>query len=276
MRFLFLFALLLSACARTITPNTYTLRSESVKFQIIDISDILKEKGVEGTVLIYDEKNNQYYSNDFALAKEKYCPASTFKIANTLVGLETRTILVEHTFRWDGKERDVVNWNQDLSLRDAFQYSCVPCYQDLARQIGVKKMRTTLDSMGYPGMDVRTDNIDQFWLTKDAKISPLEQVDFLKRLNTHSFSLNPETFEAFKKIAIVEDGEKGKLYAKTGLSMMDGKRIDGGWYVGWIQKEKNRIYFATHLTPTDQVNNADFMSSRIDVTISTLNYLYYW
>lgn len=276
MRFILLFVLVLAGCARTITPYTYTLRSENVKFQIIDISDILKEKGVEGTVLIYDEKNNQYYSNDYALAKDKYCPASTFKIANTLVGLETGTIPVDHTFKWDGKERDVVNWNQDLSLRDAFQFSCVPCYQDLARQIGVKKMRTALDSMGYPGMNVRADNVDQFWLTKDSKISPLEQVDFLKRLNTRSFSLKPETLEAFKKIAIVEDGENGKLYAKTGLSMMDGKRIDGGWYVGWIQKEKNRIYFATHITPTKEVSNADFMGARIDVTFSTLDYLNYW
>lgn len=276
MRLLFLFGLILISCARTITPNTYTLRSESVKFQIIDISDILKEKKVEGTVLIYDEKNNQYYSNDYNLAKEKYCPASTFKIANTLVGLETGTINADHTFKWDGKERDIVNWNQDLSLRDAFQYSCVPCYQSLAREIGLKKMKSTLDSIGYPGMDVRADNLDQFWLTSDSKISPLEQVDFLKRLNTKSFNLQATTLSEFKKIAIVEDGEKGKLYAKTGLSMLDGKHMDGGWYVGWIQKEKNRIYFATHLTPTKEVNNADFMSARLDVTYATLSYLYYW
>ncbi|MBU2019858.1 MAG: class D beta-lactamase [Bacteroidetes bacterium] len=278
MRLFILVLIVLAGCARTVTPDTYTLRSESVKFQIIEISDLFRERGVKGSVLVFDEKNNQYYSNDYNLSRKKYIPASTFKIANTLIGLE-RGLLDEQTiFKWDGKEYENVSWNKDLSLREAFQNSCVPCFRELARKIGVKNMVESLDSMKYPGMKVDRENIDQFWLKGDSKISPLEQVDFLKRMNIKGFTLKPSTLEQLKAIAFVEESAKGKLYAKTGLSMTDGAVIEGGWYVGFIQKEKNRIYFATHLTPndTETVDFNEFAKSRIDITKQTLGFLYYW
>lgn len=278
MRLFFLFSLILIGCARTVTPHTYTLRSEAVKFQIIDISDLFKDRKVIGSVLIYDEKNNQYYSNDYNLSRTKYCPASTFKIPNTIIGLERGLVQPEYVFKWDGKERSVVAWNSDLNLRDAFQKSCVPCYQELAKKIGETNMNESLQSMKYPGMVVRKDNVSEFWLKEESKISPLEQIDFLRRLNIKAFPLQTNTLSTFKKIALVEQTKKGKLYAKSGMSNDNESKALGGWYVGFIEKENNRIYFATHIEPEagKEAEMDAFMSSRIDITMKTLNFLYYW
>lgn len=273
--FLFLSCLVLS-CAPTVTPYTYTLRSEAVKFQIIDLTDYLQPNNLKGQVLIFDEKNNQYYSNDFSVAKTKFSPASTFKIVNTLIGLETGTISENHVFPYKGEDRRLDDWKKDLVVREALQVSCVPCYQELARMIGVQKMNAELTRIAYPGMKVTADNLDQFWLRGESKISPLEQIDFLRRLNTHAFDLKPTTLPSLKKILQVEKTDKGILYAKTGLSMSEDFDLQGGWYVGFIEKNANRIYFATYLQPGEKTDEMQLFRDRIEITKGVLNYLHYY
>ena len=67
-------------------------------------------------------------------------PCSSFKIWNTLVGLETGIVHSpdEMFYQWDGKVREIPEWNSDLTLKEAFQSSCVPAFQSLARKIGTQ------------------------------------------------------------------------------------------------------------------------------------------
>lgn len=264
---------ILSSCAQTITPYTYTLKSEAPKFQIVNIDDLLQEAAVKGVVLIYDEKNNQYYSNDYLLAKTRYLPASTFKIPNTLIALQWKEVTATNVFKWSGEPHPVEAWNQDLTFRDAFQYSCVPCYQSLARSTGYATMKNALEELGYPGMEFDSETIDLFWLKGASAISPLEQVDFLKRINIKATPVTDTTLAEFKEIALVTSAEKGDFYAKTGLHILDDESAEG-WYVGWIEKPDNRIYFATHLTASE--DSRALREARISITQKQLNRLYYW
>jgi beta-lactamase class D len=115
------------------------------KFQsIIDSSD------VDGSILIYDLKKDTYFSNNHEKSKEGHLPASTFKITNSIIALETGVVANDTTiFKWDGSSRRLPNWEQDLTHHDAFHFSCVPCYQEIARNIGLNRMTEQLENLSY-------------------------------------------------------------------------------------------------------------------------------
>ena len=124
---------------------------------------------LQETFVLFDLKGNEYTHYNPERAKQKFTPASTYKILNSLIGLETGEIPNENCiFKWTGKEHSIKNWNQDLVLRDAFQFSCVPCYQDLARRIGEKRMKKWVKKVGYGNKDI-SGGIDTFWLGKSLK-----------------------------------------------------------------------------------------------------------
>lgn len=270
-----LFAFLAGCAQGRKLPNTYTRSKEPVKFQQIDLSDLFEGKSLKGQILIYDESSNQYTSSDYVMAKNKYSPASTFKIPNTIIGLETGVIDEKYIFTY-GPEEERANdkWNKDLAVREAFQVSCVPCYQELARKIGVERMKAGLDSMAYPGMEVSNQNLDLFWLTGESSISALEQVDFLRRMMTKQFNLQETTRAAMQRIMAVDTTVNGIRYAKTGWGEYEGK--DLGWYIGYIQKPKNRIYFATLIIREEGFPEALFADERKRLTEEVLGILKFW
>lgn len=255
-------------------PNTYTRSKEPVKFQKIDLKDLFEDKQLGGQILIYDESSNQYTSSDFSVAKTKFSPASTFKIPNTIMGLEMGLIDENFVFKYDGEKRRNEKWEKDLILRDAFQTSCVPCYQELARKIGLEKMQALLDSMDYPGMDVNAENLDKFWLEGESGITPLEQVDFLRRLITKQFPLKESTLNSLKNVMARDTSSYGIRYAKTGWGSYDGK--DMGWFIGYIQKPKNRIFFATLIIREKGFPESLFADERIRLTDEVLRILKFW
>jgi beta-lactamase class D len=126
---------------------------------------ILDSLDIVGSILVFDSGKNEYWSNDFNRARDGFIPASTFKIPNSLIAIETGYLEGEsHVFKWDGQKRALPNWEQDLTLRQAFQLSCVPCYQQVAREIGPESMRRYLDSFNYGNIVFDSTQIDSFWL----------------------------------------------------------------------------------------------------------------
>ena len=78
-----------------------------------ECKDIYEEHGTTGSFVLYDHKNDSYdYCNEIRCEK-RFCPASTFKIPNSIIGLETGAIDPDEKFKWDGKQRAIPSWNQD-------------------------------------------------------------------------------------------------------------------------------------------------------------------
>ena len=101
------------------------------------ISKLFTQKGVDGTVVISSLKSGQTFIHNDARANQRFSPASTFKVMNTLIALEEKAIVgKDDVFKWDGHVYDLPNWNRDQTLASAFKVSCVWCYQELARRIG--------------------------------------------------------------------------------------------------------------------------------------------
>lgn len=228
---------------------------------------IIDSLNVTGAVLIYDLNKDTYYSNNFEWTKIGRLPASTFKIANSIIALETKVVENDSTlFKWNGEKRAYKNWEQDLILKNAFQYSCVPCYQEIAKKIGVKRMNEYLQKLQYGDMIVTSKNLDVFWLEGESKINQYQQIDFLKRLVKSELKISKRTEEIMKRISFIEENKGYKLYGKTGLSIRNGNY--NGWFVGYIELQNNTYFFATNIEPKKNFNSNSFIKKRRDITLS--------
>jgi beta-lactamase class D len=235
------------------------------------MKSIFDKYGLTGTILVYDPASDRFLGYNSARWDSGYLPASTFKVPNTLIALETGVIDTGFIFKWDGKKRRLPQWEKDLSLRDAFRVSCVPCYQELARRIGPERMRTYLKKMQYPGMDVRPENIDLFWLEGNSRITPRQQVDFMKRLYYNDLLLKPSVMQMMKAIMVNEVTPEYSLSGKTGWSVRNGNNY--GWFVGWIEVTGKVYFLATLVEPKNQEKVEDFIVARKTVTVEVLRWM---
>lgn len=197
-----------------------------------------------GAFVLYDYNNKYYIKHNAEQCSTKFSPCSTFKIPNSLIGLQTGVIKDENfVIPWDSVTRDREELNRDHDLKSAIKYSVVWYYQELARQVGEERMRTYIDTLQYGNMDI-SGGIDKFWLDNSLKISADEQVEFMHKLYTDSLPFSKQNMDIVKKILIQDTLENGAVFSgKTGSN---GK--DLGWFVGTVQLGSNIYIFATNIT----------------------------
>lgn len=209
---------------------------------------ILTNYDMQGSILIYDPQQKDYHSNDFEWAQRGFLPASTFKIPNAIIALETAVM-----------KSDTSTINA-MPLREAFQTSCVPCFQEIARRVGTAQMKTYLNKLHYGDMDVTSENTDSFWLKGKSHISSFEQIDFLTRFITKKLPILNSTRESMLKILTIEESKAYKLSGKTGLYAQENEH--NGWFVGFLQKENKTYYFALNAIPKESSAVEEFIDNR--------------
>jgi beta-lactamase class D len=209
--------------------------------------------GFNGAFVLYGLNGNRYVRYDPQRCAERLLPASTFKIINALIGLETGVIPDEnYVIPWDGTQYENSTWNQDHTLKTAFQNSVVWYYQEVARRIGRERMQQYIDAVGYGNQDM-TGNLDSFWLDGAIRISADEQVEFLKKLYQDDLPFSPRSIALVKEMMLVETNQVYELRGKTGSGRMDNVYV--GWFVGYEEVNGNVYFFATNITSTDPETN---------------------
>lgn len=232
---------------------------------VSEFGEILDSLKIKGSVLILDFQKDIYYSNDFIWAKAGHLPASTFKIPNSIIALETGVVKSDSVvFKWNGEKRSQKAWEQDLTFKKAFQVSCVPCYQEIARKIGLKRMKSYLKKLDYNTMVFNENTLDNFWLEGESKISQIQQIDFLKKLYFSELSISKRTETIMKDIMEIENTDQYILRGKTGWGF--NNKIDNGWIVGYIEKDKKVYFFATNIEPGENFDMDNFRTARINLT----------
>ncbi len=183
-----------------------------------------------------------------------------------MIALETGVVESDTTlFKWDGEPKWLKAWEQDLVFKDAFKYSCVHCYQQVARDIGAEQMNHFLRKLEYGTMDVDSSTIDQFWLGGRSRISPFEQVDFLNRFYQKKLPISRRTESTVKNMMLLKNEASYKLYGKTGWSV-DGEN-NNGWFVGFVENGGEVFFFATNVEPKGEFDQAKFLKGRKQVVI---------
>lgn len=196
---------------------------------------------VDGSFVLYDPQADKYIFYNQDQFEQTFSPASTFKICNSLIGLETGVIKDENfVIQWDSVLRNPL-WDKNHDLRTAFANSTVWYYQELARRVGGQQMKYWLDKSSYGNADT-SGGIDQFWLTGGLRISLRQQIDFLKRLHDNKLPFSKRSVDIVKNIMITQDTLDFVIRAKTGWGGHGSK--DVGWFVGYVETKNNVYYFA--------------------------------
>lgn len=217
------------------------------------------QAGVKGTLLVYEEGTDTMHVFDATRARHAYSPASTFKVFNALVAIDTGAVSDEfEPIAWDGKVRmmggrPMTEWNRANSLASGMRYSTVWLYQEVARRAGQARMQGWIDKAGYGNRDI-SGGIDQFWLGGGLRISAEQQVAFLRRLADGTLPFSPRAQEIVRRITIYESAPGYVLHAKTGWGTHGAqdnadpaKASDIGWYVGWVEHAGKRWFFAMNI-----------------------------
>jgi beta-lactamase class D len=209
------------------------------------IAKAFAEAGAAGAFVAFDVSGDRFAGHDEKRAKTRFVPASTFKIANSLIGLSAGAVKsVDEVLPYGGKPQPFDTWEHDMSLRDAIKISNVPIYQELARRIGLEKMKAGVDQLDYGNRRIG-ETVDRFWLDGPLQISAIEQVGFLARLAQGELPLSKELQQAVRDIVKLESGEGWTLYGKTGWEKAPGAGI--GWWVGWVEKDGRVHAFALNM-----------------------------
>jgi beta-lactamase class D len=239
--------------------------------QDINLQKYFQEYQVEGSFILYDEAQDKLTRYNAQRCKALFSPASTFKIPNSLIALEEGSIEDENTIiRWNREEWHVQAWNQDLSLKDAFRLSCVPCYIQLAEKIGEEKYQQYLSKIHYGNEDAGGSRQNAFWLDGNLRISQEQQIDFLRKLYHEQLPVSKRSMAIVRKILKEEETEEYILSGKTGWNNELHNR-DIGWYVGYLEKSESVYFFATNIESQKALDN--FGEARKAITINILKEL---
>jgi beta-lactamase class D len=234
------------------------------------IDSLFKAHKLRGSFVLLDYNSDKYTIYNETRCRKRYLPASTFKIPNALIGLETGVIKDSNqTFKWDGKPQPFKTWEADLNLGEAMRASCVPYFQDLARNVGKEKMQSWIDKFNYGNKSI-AGAIDRFWLDGDLKISQMEQIDFLKKFYFNLLPVKKKNIEIVKAILPTIETATYVIHGKTGTVNFEGKLY--AWYVGYLVRSERVYFFALNIE--DKANKEGMLvKERMDLCFDVLRYL---
>jgi beta-lactamase class D len=229
-------------------------------------------QGVEGTFVFLDPQTGHTVCHNPERARTRFLPASTYKIPHTLIALETGVASgPDFPLAWD---RTVAPhqpwwpavWTRDHTLRTALPNSVVWYYQELARRIGSARMQVYVDQFEYGNREV-SGGIDRFWLTGGLRISPEEQVAFLRRFYFGELGVSERTTRIAKDLLVLEDTPTYRLSGKTGWAGLgDSSAPQIGWLVGYVERDGRVHFFATNI----HMKTREDAAARLSITKAIL------
>ncbi|MFB9263341.1 class D beta-lactamase [Bradyrhizobium erythrophlei] len=237
----------------------------NVSYQRSEFRDDLSKRffalGTEGTFVGYKVDDYLIIASDKNRSGEGRLPASTFKIPNALIALETGVVQDpdKDVFKWDGVTRSIEGWNKDHTLRSAMAVSAFPVFQEVARRIGAERMQKYVDMLDYGNRDIGG-GIDTFWVSGHLRIDPVQQVDFVDRLRRGVLPVGKRSQELVRDILPVTKAGDAVIRAKTGLT--DKEHGSLGWLVGWLEKGSAVTVFAMNM----DCKTKELVDARMPVT----------
>ncbi|SFB64544.1 beta-lactamase class D [Rhizobium sp. NFR07] len=193
-----------------------------------------------------------------------FYPQSTFKLPIAMMGYDAGILIDEHNPRWDYQakfnrsEREQKATDPTIWERD----SIVWYSQEITRRLGKKAFADYVRGFDYGNHDVSggpggTDGLTESWLSSSLKISPDQQVDFLRRFMSGRLPISPEAVKLTQAIVPTFPAADGwTVHGKTGAGWLRTKagKPDRsrplGWFVGWAEKDGRQVVFARLLADT--------------------------
>lgn len=202
----------------------------------------------DACLVMMDAKTGHQRIMNAARVKQRFSPASTSKILNGLIGLDTGVIPdAGYIIKWDGTRHEREINNRDHSLGSAVHYSVVWYFQEITRRVGVSRMQVLINALDYGNKDISS-GLTTFWLRGSLRISAVEQVNFIRKLHEGTLPVQPRAMQIMKECLILAQGEGWTFRGKTGTysGPVDGVVSDLGWFVGWVERDGRAVIFAAN------------------------------
>jgi bla regulator protein BlaR1 len=198
------------------------------------------------------------------LAREGHCdervtPASTFNIPVALMGFDSGILQDEHApvlpFK-AGYPAYIPSWRADTDPSSWLQNSVLWYAQQVTAGLGAARFHEYVQRFGYGNLDVGGDpgkdnGVAQSWVSSSLRISPLEQVSFLRKVANRELLLSAHAYAMTARIMPQQTLANGwEVVGKTGTAPAllpdggDDATRQYGWYVGWAKKGQRTVVFA--------------------------------
>ena len=242
----------------------------------VNLTKPFEDCNIKGSITLYDFKEKKWISSDITDSNKPTLPASTFKIINTLIALETGIVSDENQIiKWPGST-DTLKYGyrpeiyHNISMKDAFKLSAGWAYVEMAKKIGKGKYKKYLEACKYGNTDLSVNDYD-FWNFGNFAISPVNQIEILRGVYEENLPFKKSSFKILKEMMIEDKTEEYTIRAKTGWTRDNGK--DTGWWVGYVERKDNVYFFATRLIKDRDNLNPDFGRCRKEITLKILREL---
>lgn len=224
--------------------------------------------------LIADAASGKTLYQD-GVCDQRFSPASTFKVPLSLIGYDAGILSDAHTPSWDYKDEfkavkrdqktvDPTIWEKDSIL----WYS-----REVTRRLGPQSLAGYVSKFDYGNADVsgtpgKNDGLTQSWVNSSLKITPVEQVDFLRKLLARKLPVSAKAYDMTNAIIPTFQAGAWTVQGKTGSTRLanDADKIQDkrslGWFVGWAQKDGRQIVFARLVVDTKRTDMPKGLKTR--------------
>ncbi len=197
-------------------------------------------------------------------------PASTFKVALSLMGFDAGVLVDAHTPALPYKDEykaAMESWRVTTDPTTWLEDSIVWYSQVLTKTLGPERFQKHVDGLNYGNRDLagdagRNNGLTNAWLSSSLQISPAEQVAFIRQMVAGRLPVSRQAVE--QTMAIMPSfpaTDDWTVHGKTGSGLQrgaDGKLnrdLQFGWFVGWATMGKRTVVFATLVQDSEKIDD---------------------
>ena len=208
---------------------------------------------------------------------ERVTPASTFKLAISLMGFDAGVLKSPEEPRLPFEEGYVdwrPEWRQATTPATWMRDSVVWYSQRVMERLGRERVKRDLAAFDYGNQDIagvagEGDGLTTAWLGNSLQISPHEQAAFMRRIVRRELPVSGHAYEATATLASYGlKGDGWEVHGKTGAGLprgADGKPLRSrpyGWFVGWARKGERTVAFAKLIQDSERQSVAPGFRAR--------------
>ncbi len=199
--------------------------------------------GQKGCFLLYNMKTHKVMTESGTTCRERVVACSTFKVPLSLMAFDSGVLkTADEKYKWDGEKRKLEVWNQDHNARTWMQNSVVWFSQELTPKIGAEKIKKYLKDFKYGNEDLEG-GLQNAWLhspstpDRSLKISPYEQMEFMKALWSNQLPVSANALAVTKEIMFLQTTPSGfRFSGKTGSNSYASSEVQLGWFIAHLSR----------------------------------------
>lgn len=233
------------------TPTLSVFAVNSDQYDFSDEQAVYRDysrffDNVSGGAVLFDAATGQYTVYNREVSTTRYAPASTYKIFSALLALEAGVITrADSEMAWDRTPYQYEEWNRDHDLFTAMASSASWYFQRLDEQLGKANLQRSFEQLQYGNAEL-SNSLEYYWADSSLTISPVEQIEMLRKLYKNQPGFAQENIETVKDAILLEQSDGARLYGKTGTLSFAGEDVSG-WFIGFVETDKEPQFFAVHI-----------------------------